>query len=53
MLSGLLSADDDVAIDNGAIAVLVGYGYVNRLIQLLEGVVGVWARHKMARVRCS
>ena len=53
MLSGFLSADDDVAIDDGGITVLVGYSYVNRLIQLLEGIVGVGARHKVPGLRRS
>ena len=52
MLPGLLSADDDVTIDNGAITVLIWYSYINRLIQLLERIVDMGTCYKVARLRC-
>ena len=52
MLPGLLSADDDVTIDNGAISVLIRYSYINRLIQFLEGIVGMRTCYKVAWLRC-
>ena len=47
MFPSLLSANNDIAINNRAIAVLIRYMYVNRLIQFLEGIVGMGTRYEM------
>ena len=53
MFPSLLSADNDITINNGAIAVLIRYMYVYRLIKLLEGIVGMGTCYEVTWLRSS